>query len=138
MTDNERRIVELEFYITIQLIYNIKKDADFLITMLEGLRFIVHFDIEKVIEYANKFNLDPLWRPYHGEVIGVLFKHSKISMQDICKALEVSRPTGYKLASNFLNEPYASPPRVPKEDIQDLYNVVSAYNLLRKGMKANV
>ena len=137
-TDSERRIIELEFYITIQLIYNIKKDADFLVTLLEGLRFIVPFDIEKVIYYANKFNLDLLWRPYHGEVIGVLFKHSKIPMQDICKALDVSRPTGYKLANNYLNEPFDTPPRVPPEDLKDLYNVVLAYNNLRKGMKTNV
>ena len=138
MTNIERRLTELEFYITIQLIYNIKRDADFLITMLEGLRFLANFDIEKVIYYANKFNLDIMWRPYQGEIIGMLYKHSKMPMNAICDALEISRPTGYKLANKYLEEPYNIQPKVPESDIHHLYNVVLAYNNLRKGIKNNV
>ena len=137
MTELERRVIELEFYITIQLIYSLKRDADFLVAMLEGLRFIANFDMEKIIYYANKFNLDIMWKPYQGELIGVLFKHSKIPMNALCKALDISRPTGYKLANTYLQEPYDVIPKVPEEDIYDLQNVVKAYKYIRSEIKNN-
>ena len=137
MTALERRVIELEFYITIQLIYSIKRDANFLVALLEGLRFIFNFDMEKIIYYANKFNLDPIWKPYQGELVGVLFKYSKIPMNALCKALDISRPTGYKLANTYLKEPYDIPPKVPEEDIKDLHNVVKAYQFIRSAIKNN-
>lgn len=138
MTAIERRKRELEFYITIQLIYNIKRDADFLVALLEGLRFIVDFDMEKVIYYANKFNLDVTWKPYQGEVVGVLYKYSKVPMNALCKALDISRPTGYKLASTYLTDAYPVIPKVPVEDLYELQNVVKAYNIMRGVIKNNV
>ena len=63
MTNNEHRAIELQFYCVIQLLYEIKRDANFLVAMLEGLHFIVDFDVEKIIDYANKFNHDLTWQP---------------------------------------------------------------------------
>jgi len=137
MTDVQRRTIELEFYTVIQLIYSIKRDADFLVTMLEGLRFIVNFNVEKIIHYANQFNLDILWQPYRGEVMGLLYKYSDIPMNAICSALDISRATGYKLANTYLNDPYETPPKVPVEDIQDLKNVIEAYKILRRSIRNN-
>ena len=131
MKSIERRTIELEFYVVLQLIYAIKKDADFLVSMLESLHFLVNFNIEKVIYYTNKFNLDVLWQPYKGEVIGVLYKYSKLPMNSVCTALDISRTTGYKLANTYLNDPYESQPLVPEKDIQELKNVVEAYKQLR-------
>lgn len=137
MTTVERRKTELEFYIVIQLIYNIKRDADFLVTLLEGLRFIVDFNIEKVVYYANKFNLDIMWKPYQGEVVGILYKYSKLPMNAICKALDISRPTGYKLANEYIQDTYPVIPKVPVEDIFDLQNVIKAYNTMKGVLKNN-
>lgn len=138
MTNIERRVTELEFYVTIQLIYSIKRNADFLVAMLEGLHFIVDFDVGKVIHYTNKFNLDITWQPYKGEVVGVLYKYSKIPMNAVCTALDISRATGYKLANTYLQDPYESPALVPECDIQDLQNVITAYQTLRSAIKNNV
>ena len=44
MTNNEHRAIELEFYCIIQLIYNIQRNANFLVAMLEGLHFIADSD----------------------------------------------------------------------------------------------
>lgn len=137
MSEIQRRKIELEFYITIQLIYSIKRDADFLVTMLEGLRFIVDFNIEKIINYANRFNLDITWQPYKGEVVGLLYKYSDIPMNAICSALDISRATGYKLANTYIKDPYETPPRVPQEDLQDLQNVTEAYQILRGAIRNN-
>lgn len=137
MTDKDRRIIELQFYTVIQLLYTIKHDANFLVAMLEGLRFIVPFNIELVIQYANKFNLDPTWTPYKGELLGALYKYSKFPVNALCKSVNVSRPTGYKLIDKYVAEPYLTPPKVPKEYIEDLHNVVKAYNIFRKGVKDN-
>lgn len=138
MTNTERRVKELEFYYTIQHIYSIKRDADFLVTMLEGLHFIVDFNVEKVVHYVNKFNLNPTWQPYKGEVIGVLYKYSKIPMNAVCAALDVSRTTGYKMANKYLSDEYIMQPKVPEEDLQHLINVIEAYQQLRSVLKANV
>lgn len=137
MTNNEHRAIEAEFYCIIQLIYNIKKDANFLVTILEGLHFIVNFNVEKIINYANKFNLDVLWRPYQGEVVGLLFKYSDLPMNAVCKALNISRPTGYKLAETFINDPTDTVPKVPKADLPELQAVISAYKIMRERIKSN-
>ena len=52
MTNNEHRAIELQFYCVVQLLYEIKRDANFLVSMLEGLHFVVDFDVEKIIDYA--------------------------------------------------------------------------------------
>jgi hypothetical protein len=137
MTEKEMRVTELEFYTTLQLLYSIKRDANFLVTMLEGLRFIVPFNMETVIKYANKFNLDILWQPYQGELLGVLYSYSKFPVNALCKAAGISRPTGYTLIKKYLEDPYISRPKVPKEDIQDLKNVVDAYIIFRKEIRDN-
>ena len=137
MTEKEMRITELEFYAVLQLLYAIKKDANFLVTMLESLRFIVPFNMETIIKYANKFNLDILWQPYQGELLGVLYTHSKFPVNALCKAAGISRPTGYSLIRKHLEDPYISKPKVPKEDIQDLKNVADAYKLFTKEVKNN-
>lgn len=138
MTKIERRVIELEFYITIQLLYNIKRNADFLVAMLEGLRFIVDFDVEKIVYYVNQFNLNNVWRPYKGEILGVLYKYSKMPISTICTALGMSRTTGYKLADTYLKDPYDIQPKVPEEDLIDLQNVIKAYKELRSVIKNNV
>jgi hypothetical protein len=137
MTNKDIRVIELEFYTTIQLLYSIKKDANFLVAMLEGLRFIVPFNMENVIKYANKFNLDILWQPYQGELLGVLYSHSDFPVNALCKAAGISRPTGYTLIKKYLEDPYISTPKVPTTDIQDLKNVVDAYKILHKEMRKN-
>lgn len=137
MTNNEHRAIEVEFYCVIQLLFNIKKDANFLVAMLEGLHFIVNFNVEKVVHYANKFNLDILWRPYQGEVVGLLFKYSDLPMNAVCKALNISRPTGYKLAETFLNDPTDTNPKVPKADLPELQAVISAYKIMRERIRSN-
>lgn len=137
MTNNERRTIELEFYCVIQLIFNIKKDANFLVSMLESLHFIVDFDIEKIVEYANKFNWDIKWKPYQGEVIGILFKYSDLPMNAVCTALQVSRPTGYKLANRYIKDPFESIPKVPSADLKDLKAVVQAYKIMRERIRTN-
>lgn len=131
MTNVERRTKELEFYYTIQHIYSIKRDADFLVAMLEGLHFIVNFDVGKVIYYVNKFNLNPTWQPYKGEVVGMLYKYSKIPMNTVCDALDISRTTGYKLANTYIKDEYITQPKVPEEDLHHLTNVIKAYQQLR-------
>lgn len=137
MTNNEHRTIELEFYCTLQLIYSIEKNANFLITMLEGLRFIVNFNIEKVIDYANKFNYDITWKPYQGEVVGLLYKYSDIPMNAICKAMQISRVTGYKLAETFIKDPIETIPKVPTADLKDLQAVVTAYKIMRERIRKN-
>lgn len=137
MTNNERRTIELEFYCTIQLIYCIERNANFLVTMLEGLHFIVPFNIEKVIDYANKFNWDIEWKPYQGEVAGILFKYSDIPMNAVCKALRISRPTGYKLANDYIKDTPDSIPKVPIKDLEDLKAVIKAYKIMRERFKSN-
>lgn len=134
MTNSERRTIELEFYLILQWIYNIKHNADFLVTMLEGLRFLVNFDINKVVHYANKFNLNVTWQPYKGEVVGMLYKYSNIPMNAICSALGISRVTGYRLADEFNKDPYETPPKVPEKDLTDLHNVILAYKKLRSAI----
>lgn len=138
MTDVERRTKELEFYYTIQHIYSIKHNADFLVTMLEGLHFIVDFDVGKVIHYVNKFNLNTMWQPYKGEVVGMLYKYSKIPMNSVCAALDISRTTGYKLANTYIADEYIIQPKVPEEDLKHLINVTKAYQQLRSVLKSNV
>lgn len=137
MTNNEHRAIELEFYCIIQLIYNIQRNANFLVAMLEGLHFIADFDVEKVIHYANKFNLDILWKPYQGEVVGILYKYSDLPMNAVCKAMQISRVTGYKLAEDFLKNPTETIPKVPKSDLPDLKAVVTAYKIMRGKIKSN-
>jgi hypothetical protein len=106
--------------------------------MLEGLRFIVDFDVEKIIYYVNQFNLNNVWRPYKGEILGVLYKYSKMPISTICTALGMSRTTGYKLADTYLKDPYDIQPKVPEEDLIDLQNVIKAYKELRSVIKNNV
>lgn len=137
MTTNEHRAIELEFYCIIQLIYRIQKDANFLVSMLEGLRFIVPFDVEKIVNYANKFNWDVTWRPYQGEVVGILFKYSTLPMNAVCSALQISRPTGYRLADKYISDPIAPIVKVPAKDLADLKAVVNAYKTLSERMKNN-
>lgn len=137
MTNNEHRAVELEFYCTIQLIYSIEKNANFLVAMLEGLHFIADFDVEKVIHYANKFNLDILWKPYQGEVVGILYKYSDLPMNAVCKAMQISRVTGYKLAEEFIRNPIETIPKVPKSDLPELKAVITAYKTMRGKIKSN-
>lgn len=137
MTNNEHRAIELEFYCIIQLIYSIERNANFLVSMLEGLHFIVNFNVEKVIDYANKFNLDVMWKPYQGEVIGLLYKHSDLPMNAVCKAMQVSRVTGYKLVEDFLKDPTETIPKVPKADLPELQAVITAYKTMRGRIKHN-
>ena len=134
MTNLQQRIIELEFYVRIQQLYNIAKNVDFLVTMLEGLRFVVDFNLETVVKYTNKFCLDQTWKPYKGEVIGILFKYSKIPMQDICKALNVSRPTGYKLVEDYNKDPYTLSAKVPDSELIELIDMLDAYNNLKRGI----
>lgn len=137
MTNNEHRAIELEFYCIIQLIYNIEKNASFLIAMLEGLHFIVNFNVEKIIDYANKFNLDVLWKPYQGEVVGLLYKYSDLPMNALCKAMNISRVTGYKLAEEFIKNPSETIPKVPASDLPELQAVITAYKTMRGRLKHN-
>lgn len=137
MTNNEHRAIELEFYCIIQLLYNIKKNANFLVSMLEGLHFITDFNVEKVIHYANKFNLDILWKPYQGEVVGILYKYSDLPMNAVCKAMQISRVTGYKLAEDFIKNPTETIPKVPMSDLPDLKAVVTAYKIMRERIRNN-
>ena len=137
MTSTERRAIELEFYCIIQLIYSIKRDANFLISMLESLHFIVDFNVEKVINYANRFNLDVVWTPYQGEVVGLLYKYSDLPMNAVCKAMQISRVTGYKLADDYLKDPPDSIPKVPAEDIRHLKAVIQAYKIMKGEVKRN-
>ena len=137
MTNNEHRAIELEFYCIIQLIYSIERNANFLISMLEGLHFIVDFNVEKIIHYANKFNLDIMWKPYQGEVVGLLYKYSNLPMNAVCKAMQISRVTGYKLVENFLEDPTETIPKVPKADLTDLQAVIKAYKIMRGRIKHN-
>lgn len=137
MTNNEHRAIELEFYCIIQLIYSIERNANFLVSILEGLHFIVPFDVEKIIHYANKFNLDVIWRPYQGEVVGLLYKYSDLPMNAVCKAMQISRVTGYKLAEEFVHNPTESIPKVPKEDLPELKAVITAYKTMRGRIKHN-
>ena len=137
MTNNEHRAIELEFYCIIQLIYSIERNANFLVSMLEGLHFIVNFNVEKVIDYANEFNLDVMWKPYQGEVIGLLYKHSDLPMNAVCKAMQVSRVTGYKLVEDFLKDPTETIPKVPKADLPELQAVITAYKTMRGRIKHN-
>lgn len=137
MTNNEHRAIELEFYCIIQLIYSIERNANFLVSILEGLHFIVNFNVEKIIDYANKFNLDVMWKPYQGEVIGLLYKYSDLPMNAVCKAMQVSRVTGYKLVEDFLKDPTETIPKVPKADLPELQAVVTAYKTMRGRIKHN-
>lgn len=137
MTSTERRAIELEFYCIIQLIYSIKRDANFLISMLESLHFIVDFNVEKVINYANRFNLDVVWTPYQGEVVGLLYKYSDLPMNAVCKAMQISRVTGYKLADDYLKDPPDAIPKVPAEDIRHLKAVIQAYKIMKGEIKRN-
>lgn len=137
MTNNEHRAIELEFYCIIQLIYSIERNANFLVSMLEGLHFIVNFNVEKIIDYANKFNLDITWQPYQGEVIGLLYKYSDLPMNAVCKAMQVSRVTGYKLVEDFLKDPTETIPKVPKADLAELQAVITAYKIMRGRIKHN-
>lgn len=137
MTNNEHRAIEVEFYCVIQLIFSIKKDANFLVSMLEGLHFIVNFNVEKVIYYANKFNLDMIWKPYRGEVIGLLYKYSDLPMNAVCKAMNISRVSGYKLANQFIKDPTETKPKVPQKDLPELQAVISAYKIMRERIKSN-
>ena len=137
MTNNEHRAIELEFYCIIQLIYSIERNANFLVSMLEGLHFIVNFNVEKIIDYANKFNLDVMWKPYQGEVIGLLYKYSDLPMNAVCKAMQVSRVTGYKLVEDFLKDPTETIPKVPKADLPELQAVITAYKIMRGRIKHN-
>lgn len=137
MTNNEHRAIELEFYCIIQLIYSIERNANFLVAMLEGLHFIANFDVEKIIHYANKFNLDVLWKPYQGEVVGILYKYSDLPMNAVCKAMHISRVTGYKLAEAFLKDPIETIPKVPKADLVHLQAVTKAYKTMRGKIKSN-
>lgn len=137
MTNNEHRAIELEFYCIIQLIFSIERNANFLVAMLEGLHFIADFNVEKVVHYANKFNLDILWKPYQGEVVGILYKYSDLPMNAVCKAMQISRVTGYKLAEDFLKDPTETIPKVPKADLPDLKAVVTAYKTLREKVRSN-
>lgn len=137
MTNNEHRAIELEFYCIIQLIYSIERNANFLISVLEGLHFIVDFNVEKIIDYANKFNLDIMWKPYQGEVVGLLYKYSDLPMNAVCKAMQISRVTGYKLVENFLEDPTETIPKVPKADLTDLQAVIKAYKIMRGRIKHN-
>lgn len=137
MTNNEHRAIELEFYCIIQLIYSIERNANFLVSMLEGLHFIVNFNVEKIIDYANKFNLDIMWKPYQGEVIGLLYKYSDLPMNAVCKAMQVSRVTGYKLVEDFLKDPTETIPKVPKADLAELQAVITAYKIMRGRIKHN-
>lgn len=134
MTNLERRVIELEFFITIQRIYLIKKDMNFLTQFLVMLQTIEPFDIKKVVHYANRFNIDILWYPYEGEIVGVLYKYSKIPFNIICKTVNISRPTGYKLAQKYLEDPIEVLPKVPIEDIHNLKNVVKAFNTVKEGI----
>ena len=137
MTNNEHRAIELEFYCIIQLIYSIERNANFLVSMLEGLHFIVNFNVVKIIDYANKFNLDVMWKPYQGEVIGLLYKYSDLPMNAVCKAMQVSRVTGYKLVEDFLKDPTETIPKVPKADLPELQAVITAYKTMRGRIKHN-
>ena len=137
MTNEKRRAIELEFYCIIQLIYSIEKNANFLMCMLEGLHFIADFNVEKIINYANKFNINPTWYPYQGEVVGMLYKHSDLPMNAVCKAMQISRVTGYKLASEYLKDPPEPIPKIPIEDIPDVQAVVTAYKILKGTIKNN-
>lgn len=137
MTNNEHRAIELEFYCIIQLIYCIEKNASFLVAMLEGLHFIVNFNVEKIIHYANKFNLDILWKPYQGEVVGLLYKYSDLPMNAVCKAMNISRVTGYKLAEEFIKNPSETIPKVPTSDLPELQAVITAYKTMRGRLKHN-
>jgi hypothetical protein len=105
--------------------------------MLEGLHFIADFNVEKVIHYANKFNLDITWQPYQGEVVGILYKYSDLPMNAVCKAMQISRVTGYKLAEAFLKDPTETVPKVPKADLADLKAVTNAYKIMRGRIKHN-
>ena len=137
MTNNERRAIELEFYCIIQLIFSIERDANFLVSMLESLHFVVDFNVEKIIKYANKFNLDIMWKPYQGEVVGLLYKYSDLPMNAVCKAMQISRVTGYKLAEAFIKDPTETPPKIPKADLPDLQSVIKAYKILRERVRSN-
>ena len=137
MTNNEHRAIELQFYCIIQLLYEIKRDANFLVAMLEGLHFIVDFDVEKIIDYANKFNHDLTWKPYQGEVIGLLAQQTNTPMNALCKAMGVSRTTGYKLAEEFMADPTETIPKVPPDDLPQLQAVIQAYNILRNKVRNN-
>lgn len=137
MTNNEHRAIELEFYCIIQLIFSIEKNANFLVAMLEGLHFIADFNVEKVINYANKFNLDILWKPYQGEVVSILYKYSDLPMNAVCKAMQISRVTGYKLVEDYIQNPIETIPKVPKADLIDLQAVIKAYKIMRGKIKHN-
>jgi hypothetical protein len=58
-------------------------------------------------------------------------------MNAVCKAMQISRVTGYKLADDFLKDPTETIPKVPKADLPDLKAVVTAYKTMRGKIKSN-